>query len=368
MADPANQELVANFGGELKALPTWTTVGQGIEARYGADLGGRLYQLQNAQRTVEGEFFKAKDLAKDAPPTIPVPYVPGNSKDTPSSGQPGWVYSAGSGHADGYPPSWQFDEAAFARDYTAGDSPAQRGLAYLHGGDPLTFVPHVGVDGQAESHWALDGLITRPDVERLDPNRITKLINNEAIWFDPVQGFSTDIENLKPNALDRAFPYIFAAAATVITFGVGAPAAAGAAGAAGSSAATSGMLSGVMANTFGTGIGGAIATGAASGALSSTVMQFIVNGKVDFGDVLKSALSGGATAGIGKLPGVGQFIDGSAGSFGARLMEHTGRATVQGALQTVLGGNFKDGFTNGLISGLAGEVTAQVSAQIDGMT
>ena len=46
LADPANQELIQQFGGELKPLPTWTSVGKGIEARYGADLGGRLYQLQ----------------------------------------------------------------------------------------------------------------------------------------------------------------------------------------------------------------------------------------------------------------------------------------------------------------------------------
>lgn len=369
LADPSNKDIIENFGGKLEPLPTWSTVGQGIEARYGADLGGRLYQLQNAQRAVEGEYFKAKDLAKDAPPSIPAPYIRAGSKDIPVSDRPGWIYSP-AGHADGDPPSWQFDEVAFARDYAAGDTPAQRGLASLHGSNPLTFVPHWGGDGTAESHWALDGLITRPDVERLDPNRITKLINNQAVWFDPVQGFSTDIENLKPNAIDRAFPYVFAAAATVITFGaagaVGGPAAASV-GAAGGSTASTGMLGGAVSGAFGGGTAGSIAVGAASGAFNSAVLQFVVNGKVDFGQVVKSAVSGGVTAGMSKLPGVGQYIDGAANTFGQRLMEYTGRATVQGALQTVLGGKFQDGFAGSLLSGLAGEVTGHIDAQIKDM-
>ena len=48
-------------------------------------------------------------------------------------------------------------------------------------------------------------------------------------------------------------------------------------------------------------------------------------------------------------------------------MEYTGRASVQGAIQAVLGGDFRDGFVNSLLGSVAGEVTAQLNAQIGQM-
>ena len=89
----------------------------------------------------------------------------------------------------------------------------------------------------------------------------------------------------------------------------------------------------VILSAAGGGTTGAIALGAATGAVSNAALQLAANGKINFGQLLQSALAGGATAGISKLPGVGQYLDGNAGTFGQRLMEHTGRATVQGATQ-----------------------------------
>lgn len=94
LAEPANQEMIRQFGGELKPLPTWTSVGQGIEARYGQDLGARLYQLQNAQRAVEEAYFDAMDQAlHNAPPGPPQALRLGQPE--PSSGVPGWQYKPG---------------------------------------------------------------------------------------------------------------------------------------------------------------------------------------------------------------------------------------------------------------------------------
>ena len=42
LAEPANQEMVAQFGPPLRPLNTDTDVGQGILARFGPDLGARL--------------------------------------------------------------------------------------------------------------------------------------------------------------------------------------------------------------------------------------------------------------------------------------------------------------------------------------
>ncbi|MFT3777545.1 MAG: hypothetical protein QM772_04560 [Ottowia sp.] len=187
--------------------------------------------------------------------------------------------------------------------------------------------------------------ITRP-YHHLDPDRITQLIDQELVWFDPEHGFVTDKKNLKPDGIDRAFPYIFAGAITAMTFGAGSTVAAGITAAAGG------------------GTAGTIAVGAATGAVGSAALQLAANGRIDFGQLLQSALAGGVTAGLSHLPGVGQHIDGLAETFSQRLMEYTGRATVQGAIQTVMGGQFKDGFVNSLMGSVAGEVTAQLEMSI----
>ena len=59
LAEPANQEMIAQFGPPLAPLNTATDVGQGIQARFGTDLGARLTQLQEAQDGVRGEFLQS---------------------------------------------------------------------------------------------------------------------------------------------------------------------------------------------------------------------------------------------------------------------------------------------------------------------
>ncbi len=72
LAEPATQDMVQRFGGSLLPLPTGTDTGQGIQARYGADLGARLNQLQTAQQAVRAEYCKAMDSAMQSPaPTHP---------------------------------------------------------------------------------------------------------------------------------------------------------------------------------------------------------------------------------------------------------------------------------------------------------
>ena len=387
LAEPENQDMIRHFGGALKPLPPWTTVGQGIEARYGQDLGSRLNQLQTAQRAVETEFFRAVDAAqKNPPPAFPcigVAALPQGS--APTTDLPGWKYVPPSGGWDGSGPSWRFDPAAFARHYAQGDSPAQRAFAHLHGKDPLQLESddkfNVGTGGAG--HWALAGRqvilgrtldrdegvtpdavaagangtggvmggwapsrVQRPDTQ-LDPDRITKLHNKEFVWFDPQLGWSTDEANIKQSGLDRAFPYIFAGAITAMTFGAGSTVAAG------------------ISSAAGGGTAGNLAVAAATGAVSNAALQLAANGKINFGQLLQSALSAGATAGIAHLPGVGQHLDGLAGTAAQRLMEYTGRASVQGALQAIMGGNFRDGMANSLLGSLAGEVGQQLNAHIN---
>ena len=368
LADPANREMVEHFGGQLEPLPTWTSVGQGIEARYGADLAARLNQLQTAQRAVDDKFFAAMDQAQQNPPAQPAPMPPRKGQSTPTSDQPGWLYDAGSGHADGGGPSWKFDPGAFARHYAQGDSPAQRAFAHLHGAEPLQFVPAPNTEAGGVDSWQLSGLtvrlgrpvdseegltpeafhakdgwvqsgVLRPE-HHLDPNRITKLNNKEFVWFDPVHGFSTDPKNLRGSWIDRAFPQIMGVAFGVIGAGV----------------------VGHLVSAAGT-----VAQGAAAGAAGSALNQFVSTGQVNFKQVLNSALAGGLTAGVTQLPGVGHYIDGAASTPLARLLEYTGKATLQGAIQSITGGQFKDGFVNSLMCSVAGEISAHINAQISQM-
>ncbi|MFT3777547.1 MAG: hypothetical protein QM772_04570 [Ottowia sp.] len=184
--------------------------------------------------------------------------------------------------------------------------------------------------------------ITRP-YHHLDPARITQLIDQELVWFDPEHGFVTDKKNLKGNWLDRYFPQIMGAAfAAVGAWGVG--------------------------NAVAQATGSVVAQGAAAGAVGSALNQYVSTGHVSFKSVLTSALASGLTAGIANLPGVGQHIDGVAGTFGQRLMEYTGRATLQGAIQAVVGGQFKDGFVNSLMASVAGEVSGMLNAEIAEMS
>lgn len=374
LADPVSRELVQNFGGELQPLPTWTTVGQGIEARYGQDLGSRLYQLQNAQRAVEGEFYSAMDQALQNPPKERAPYQR-RGEPEPTSSQPGWVYERGENGGEGLAqPGWKFDPGAFARHYAAGDSPAQKAFASLHGSDPVRKPPPSNREFDLPPAWELAGLrlrigrryggheegltpessfvdksgwvqsgAWRPD-HHLDPNRITKLNDKEFVWFDPAHGFVTDSDNLKGDWLDRAAPYLFSAAITAMTFGAGSTVSAG------------------ITSAVGTGTAGQVAIGASMAFVGNSSLQLAATGTINFGQLARATLSGGVTAGLLSVTGLDQAAQ---GSFSQRLMQHTGRATLQGAVQSVMGGKFKDGFINSMMSSVAGEVSTALNQNID---
>ena len=368
LADPANKDMVAHFGGQLEPLPTWTTVGQGIEARYGADLGGRLYQLQKAQRAVEAEFFRAMDESRKDPPKDAAPSLQRPDQPAPTTDKPGWHYNPGGGHADVWtPPSWEYSPELFAQQYAKGESAAQKALASMYGPEPLKYVPGADTEVGGSGGIELDGLrlrepladggtqegltpgslhvrdgwvqsgVTPPD-HYLDPNRITKLNNNEFVWFDPVRGFMTDPDNLKESGLDKAFPYIMAAAFAAMG---------------------AGAVGGAVMNATGS----AVAQGAAAGATGSLLGQYVATGHVNFKSVLTSALAGGLTAGVMEIPGVNDSLTGATSGLG-KLLQYTGKATIQGAIQQIVGGKFKDGFVNSMLASAAQEVGSLINAEI----
>jgi hypothetical protein len=111
----------------------------------------------------------------------------------------------------------------------------------------------------------------------------------------------------------------------------------------------------LLGGTFGTTIGTGIGAGAA-GALASG----IISGNLSVKGVLIGAVSGALTAGLtpeltGALKDAGL---GSAAGIAARM-------TVQGGVQALLGGTFKDGAIAGFASGLAELTGTHIKANID---
>ncbi len=104
--------------------------------------------------------------------------------------------------------------------------------------------------------------------------------------------------------------------------------------------------------TFGTGsLGATVATGAV------VVASGVVNDNLSLRDVLRSALSGALTAGL--LHNLNVALEGTniAIQIGARV-------TLQGGIQALLGGSFRDGAIAALASELANLSAAQMNTAI----
>src|SRR3990167_9518147 len=328
LAEPANQEMVAQFGPPLRPLNTDTDVGQGILARFGPDLGARLTQLQEAHNAVRDQFLQALDHAQQNPG----PEVAGSELIARhSSGGDAEHITEQTLHNVTHPPSanqasdlqaieaqalaagvphqnlWRLsDPAEFAKAYASGDSPAQKAFAKLHGKEPLQFHDEVRTGetdagpqitpayyGLGESQLVLGGPTVTENGNpgpwaastwqptQLTPEQNRDLINNEYLWFDPVNGWSTDLaNNIKQSTsfLDKALPMVFAG---VMTF------------------ATAGAF-GITAASASTSLGQSMALGA----ISSATMQLTTGGKIDLGDLLRSALTAGVSFGVMNATGI----------------------------------------------------------------
>ena len=386
LAEPANQEMIAQFGPPLAPLNTGTDVGSGIQARFGADLGARLTQLQEAQNNVRGQFLKALDEAQQHPG----PGVVGSEYIRKVESWRDGELTETSLYTVTYPASatqdsdlkaideqfklgmhgrsstaWELtDPAEFAKAYAAGDSPAQKAFASLHGKEPLQFneaVQHgdsdIGPDitpayySLGESKLVI-GSQTVDDngnqggwsestlqKTQLTPEHNRRLINNEYLWFDPVNGWSTDLENnIRPSSsfLDKAIPLVFAGGLTMMTAGA----------------------FGITAASASTSLGQSMALGA----ISSASMQLATGGKLDLGNILRSALTAGVTFGVMDVSGVSGALQST--ELATRTLGHLGKAGLQGLLQEATGGKFKDGLTNSLISSVAGEVGKSLDSHI----
>ena len=342
LAEPANQEIIAQYGPPLRPLNTDTNVGQGILARFGPDLGARLTQLQEAQDGVRNEYLHALDQATQSP-----------GPDTPGSQ---WVPGTGQGET-AEPGHWTLDPTAFSRHYAQGDSLAQRVFADLHGQDPLVF--HEGREGDAHSEPSYHTLgpfrlaqgqpygsdpnlpeaCLLRDYTQLTPQHSADLINKEYLWFDPVNGWSTSADNIQAPTgfLDKALPVAFSALMCMVAL-----------------PPVGNLLSQAGAGTF--------VQGAAMGAMGSAITQTVMTGGIDFGNLLRSALTGGIAGSVMEISGMGEML--KSADLAESSLAHLGKAGLTGLLQEATGGKFKDGFMNSALASIAQGVGDHLNQQI----
>ena len=353
LGSPENEALIRQFG--TRTPIGGNPVADGVVARYGADLAERLNQFQTAKESVRQSYFDAMDEARQSPNR--------GGPFSKASAALGWTSVK---TVDGY--QQIFDPVKFTREYAAGDSPQQRAFNAVFGPDAMASARR-GLK-EPEYAWAFQGqpvrMVSKGDhplsraATRLvgqQPGVINlssppgNLVDNNAVWFDADKGWMTDPANIKPKKKKRrglkrlaknvkkivkkAAPFVASAAASFI----GGP---------------------VLGKALGSGLGAAVAKGAVSAAVGSTAGRVAAGGSLKFKDVLKSALHGAATAGLNA--GVGKLAGGT--SVADRLLNHTGNATMRGAVQQLAGGKFGSGFTQSLLGDMSGELTRLLDARI----
>ncbi len=341
MADPQIRELIDTYGGT--APPATDPMAREQVRLLGQARFEQLGRLSNAMTHVRDLYAQAMTQAE-------------------RSGQgPGWIErtyvtvtnpaSVGE-YGEAIPPHTtqnlverHFDHDAFNAWYIAQPSAAQQAFASFYGASHTTVTeessglgtsPSVTQTTQrfANSGWVMqDGVMRREGLERLNLNDPPRLNDRSQVFFDLQAGWITPSDNVHENNTLQTVVGVF----MVVVVGAGA-----------------GMWA---STTFGTGsLGATVATGAVVGAATS-VASGVVNDNLSLRDVLRSALSGALTAGL--LHNLDVALEGTniAIQIGARV-------TLQGGIQALLGGSFRDGAIAALASELANLSAAQMNTAI----
>lgn len=249
-----------------------------------------------------------------------------------------------------------FDPELFVRRYVKQDGLQYSAFAELFGKKATA---RYGVDGgdngtgqtyldtlSLESGWTLDvrsGRFSHKDWVILGPKDTPDLHDDTAVYRHPLYGWVTPSGNIEQHEdwLDKAFPFV-----VVVGLGV-------AGGFAGGALAE---YFGLTAAGGGLSAGGAVVAGAVAGGTSAAA-NGIVNGGFSWKSVLTSAFSGALSGGLSQQ--FGAYVANNFGPLGTLAF----KSTVQGGIQLLLGGKFKDGALAGFASGLADLIKTDLSKQ-----
>lgn len=350
LADPLVTRLRTELGGSV-AAPT-SAVALEQQRLHGAARYAELTQFSQAMATVRQTHAAAMQAAKDSGGTgwIEVPMQFGTD---PETGWPTGVYATvGDGEiqrdANGVPVLARqrvFDEAVFTNAWLSQGGLAQEAFARFYGGAHSQIVLRPDTTQNAgQPTWVSQASLDNPRVRlgdggvqdgelfALDLGNPRRLNNDAAVSFDPELGWVTPSANLYQHRsfFDKAMPIAMVAFVSWMTAGA-------------ASAANWGY------------VGSAAAAGAAASFTSGAI-----HGNLSLKGVLIGAVSGALTAGLtpeltGVLKDAGM---GAAAGVAARM-------TVQGGIQALLGGKFKDGAIAGFASGLAELTGESIKTRID---
>jgi len=359
LADPLLCEVVATYCPDTPtSLPSNATT-DALVAQFGMDLTCRMLQASTAITRVFGDYCAAMDQA---------------AVQGPEAGGAGWVFTPGTpgqGDCDGTADQWTFHPDLFTADFAKGDSLASRAFADMHGSDgsfalisrafcgttdagDIYALTSGGIDpdsaqfkwqdigdGGGEMRWESPRMGHNALVQ-IDLNDPLEMFDPKAVWFEPTLGFVTANENIVPED-STAETIVVTVVIGVVTWGVG------------------------TAICTAYGVTNAIAVGAIMGATGSVIGGLFQNGTVCFEDVVRGAVTGAIMGAVTQnLDAKG--IDAKTGAvtdWGARLGAITTKATVQGMLAELTGGEFKDAFGQGFVAGLAAEVGRSINAEIN---
>jgi hypothetical protein len=369
LANPLNVALIAAFAPDRPVLEGGNS--QMLIERYGRERAEAMRQLGQATDVIRDRYAQAVDQALHHP----------------SEDQSWWHSSIDQQALDpgerqhGQQQSereWEFDAAEFTRWYCEQSEFEHEAFAALHGGrvecvgtqyysNPANDrarsheayalgdgqiqlnIVHKGFEGEPRQSWNHGAGLNFGSLVAFNPNDPPRLLDAEAVLFDPTLGFVTPRDNIDySHSTDIAMVVIAGVVVSVMTAG-----------------AASGVVASVTSAT-GSAAVGAAAGGAIVGFVSSAVTGLITD-NLSFKSLLIGTLTGAVTAGIAKganLDTAGLDAAGNVVDYGARAMAIAGKATLQGTLTELAGGKFFEGFTAGIASGLGAELTRGLNLQI----
>jgi hypothetical protein len=342
LADPQIAALIQNFGGE--AGPATSPVALEQSRLYGEARFQQLTRLSNAMQSVRNQYVGA--LA-----------------DAQRNGGPGWVERAidpstvalsDEGAAQGLALFERvFDPDVFTANYIKQPGLANQAFAEFYGQSHTTVTTdevssHNGSEtfsgfslSFANPDWSLNTRggkfaagtsMAHSQLEILKPNDTDNLRDDNAVGFELEIGWVTGKGNI-----DKGSGWEDKAAAVVIVAVV---------------AYISAFTMTELGYGAAVGMTGAMASGAVVGATTS-IASGLLNDNLTLKNVLRGALGGALTGGL--LEQYSSLLK-PLGDVGTIAL----RTTVQGSVQALLGGSFKEGAIAGFASGLATVVSNNI--------
>lgn len=358
MADPQITGLIQAYGGQPQ--PATSDIAQEQVRIYGQQRYEQLTRLGHAMDSVRQQYTDAmaQAQASGAGPgwverarTITVSDESGQQSTqtvyvTDESGQP-------LRDAAGQPQAVMeriFDPDAFTAWYEQQGGLQHEAFANFYGASHTTyatdesgrsFASTIAFDNPNWSLGGVGGAMGHKDLVGINPNDPPDLRNREAVGFDLEAGWATAHGNIKEKHdwFESVVQVAIVAAVSYVSAGTLGPAAAGAMG---------------LSTTT---VAGAMVSAAVAGAATS-VASGMMSGNLTLKGVLQGALAGGLSAGL--MTQFGPAVNAAAGSAGTLAL----RTTVQGGIQALLGGHFKDGALAGFAGGLADMASASMQANI----